>query len=320
MIFKKINLAIICVVLLAWCKIINSPAWAQPTAPLKLDASRIRWTHLSFHAKNFWVEVSTDIQLKSLPAPEVEALLLASPRGVPIKPAKPNACQMTINTTIDPVFRPPVKINYQVWFNPEDAAVLGRIRLRRGEDDLIKIYRFTEQGVFRQRKEPKDSKEISLEPEKWTNVQDSFYPYNLADLGCPIVSGRLLLVYIISAVDIAKRDQSQSICVFGKEQLHRVRFRNEGLHPVAFKHVVKDRQAEVQKTGTVKALKIAVTAEPMEPDLKDPEDFSFLGLHKDIAIYVDPTSRLPIQVSGTIPMVGNVSLKLSEVRLRQGAD
>ena len=298
----------------------NSTAWAQPNAFLKLDPSRIAWTHLSFHAKNFWVEVTTDIQLKSLPATTVEALLLASPRGVPIKPATPNARQMAINTTIDPVFGPPVSINYQVWFNPEDAAVLGRIRLRRGEDDLIKIYRFTDQGVFRQRKAPKNAKEVSLEPEKWTNAQDSFYPYNPADLGCPIVSGRLLLIYIISAVDIAKRDQSQSLCVFGKEQLHRVRLRNEGLQPVEFKHVFKDQQTAVQKKGTVKALKIAVAADPIEPDREEPEDFSFLGLHKDIVIYIDPTSRLPIQVSGTIPMVGNVSLKLSEVRLRQGTD
>jgi len=314
------NLAVLGLMVLLCFASLNDSAQAQTAAPLKLDPSRVEWTHLSFHAKNFWVKVSTDVQLTSLPANAVEALLLVPSMGVPVKPAEPNVRQMAISTTINPVFRPPVTINYQVWFNPENAAVLGRTRLRRGEEDLIKIYRFTEQGVFRQRKEPKDSKEVSLEPEKWTNVQDSFYPYNLADLGCPFVSGRLLLIYIISATDPAKSAESQSICVFGKEQLHRVRFHNEGLQSVEFNHVVKDRLTEVRKKGMVKAFKIAVVTQPMEPDREDPEVFSFLGLQKDIVIYVDPASRLPIQVSGTIPMVGNVSLKLREVRLGQGAD
>lgn len=300
--------------------ILNSASWAQSLSNLKLDSNRVTWTQLSFQAKNLWVEVSTEVQLKLLPADVVEAMLLASPKGVPIKPTKPNAYQMTISTTIDPVFRPPVKINYQVWFNPEDAAVLGRTRLRRGEEDLIKIYRFTEQGVFRQKKTPKDVKEVSLEPEKWTNAQNSFYPYDLADLKCPFVSGRLLLIYIISAADIAKIAEFQPICVFGKEQLHHVRFRNEGLQSEEFDHIVKDRQTEVRKKRKVKAFKIAIVTNPMEPDREDPEVFSFLGLQKDIVIYIDPASRLPIQVSGTIPMVGNVSLKLYEVRLRQGVD
>ncbi|MGD2186689.1 MAG: hypothetical protein PVI71_11210 [Desulfobacterales bacterium] len=295
-------------------------AGAQSFSNLKLDAERIPWTQLSFHAKNFLVEVSTNLQLITVSSDKVEEALLATPKGVPIKPAKPSVRQMNIATTIDPIFRPPVKINYQVWFNPQDAAVLGRTRLRRGEDDLTKIYRFTEQGVFRQKKAPKDPKEAALEPEKWTNIHHSFYPYDLADLGCPQVSGRLLLLYIISAADISKRDSSRSVCVFGKKQVHHVRLRTEGLHALKVNHLVKGLQTEVQKKETVEALKIAITANPMGPDPEDPEKFSFLGLHKDIAIYIDPSSRLPIQVNGTVPTVGKVSLILRQVRLRQLAD
>ena len=42
--------------------------------------------------------------------------------------------------------------SYQVWFDPDDATAFGRTRLRQGKDDFKKIYRFTQQGVFRHRR------------------------------------------------------------------------------------------------------------------------------------------------------------------------
>ena len=74
-------------------------------------------------------------------ASEVEAELLKSPMGSPLKAETAQAAQMTINTIIDPVFRPEVSIHNQVWFDPSSAAALGRIRLRRGDDYFKKIYR-----------------------------------------------------------------------------------------------------------------------------------------------------------------------------------
>ena len=123
-------------------------AGAQPISHLKLDTHRVPWSHMSFHAKNFWVEVSTDIQIKSLRTSDLDAVLLASPEGIPIKPQTSQVTEMTINTTIDPRFRSPVKIHNRIWFNPTDASALGRIRLRRGEDDFKKMYRFTDRAFF----------------------------------------------------------------------------------------------------------------------------------------------------------------------------
>jgi hypothetical protein len=78
---------------------------AQSNSYLKLDATRVSWTHLSFHAKNLWVEVSTNIQMKSLPASYLGAVLLASPKGMPIKPQTPQ-----INVTCS-VIRIPIITN-----------------------------------------------------------------------------------------------------------------------------------------------------------------------------------------------------------------
>jgi hypothetical protein len=320
MIFKKNNLSIFCLVILLGLGAYSSPTWAQSNSHLRLDATRVSWTDISFHAKNFWVEVSTDIHLRSLRASDLDAVLLASPKGTPIKPQTPQAAEMTITTTIDPSFRSPVNIHNKIWFNPEDAAALGRVRLRRGDDHFKKMYRFTHQGVFRHRIEPKNKQEASLEPGRWTDIKDSFYPYDLTRLGCPIVSERSLLIFIIAAVDFSSNNDPLSLCVFGKRQLHRVQLQKQGLYPLSVNYIEKTQQTTTRKKGTLNTLKITITADPMDSGLKQAENFSFLGFHSDIVIYIEPTSGLPIQAEGVIPTIGTAQLRLNEVIWRHKSE
>jgi len=320
MILKKIIVGIFYLVAFFGVGTLNSPAWAQPTAHLKFDPTRVSWTDLSFHAKNFWIEVSTDIQMRSLRASDLDGVLLASPEGKPIKSRTPETAQMTIDTTLDPRFRSPVKIHNRIWFDPADASALGRFRLRRGEDDFKKMYRFTDQGVFRHRIEPKDEKEALMAPEKWTDIKDTFYPYNQALRVCSGITERSVLIYILSAVAFSGNDDSLSLCVFGKRQLHRVQLRKEGTQPIDFNYLEKSGQAETRKKGSVKAFKITMTAQPIESNLEDVENFSLLGFHKDITIYMEPTSGLPLRASGIIPTIGKAHLNLREVRFVQKSD
>ena len=291
---------------------------AQSFSLLNLDASRVRWTDLAFHAKNFWVEVSTSVELVSLPFAEVEALLLPSPRGAPVKPAKPKVSQMRITTSINPKFRSPVSIYNSIWFDPTDASALGRIMLRRGEDDFRKMYRFTNQGVFRHHIEPKDKREAVLPPENWTDAGDNFYAYDPARLGCTGITEGSLPLYIVSAANLSQIDKPISLCVFGKRQLHHVQLRMEGKQRIKADYFEKSPAKSVRIEKEVQALKIAIDAEPMESDLAETESFSFLGLQKDIAIYIDPASRLPLSASGIISGVGKVELTLSEAQLKSG--
>jgi hypothetical protein len=187
--------------------------------------------------------------MRSLRASDLDAVLLASPQGIPIKPQTSSAAEMTINTTIDPRFRSPVKIHNRIWFNPTDASALGRARLRRGDDNFKKMYRFTEQGVFRHRIEPKNKKEASLEPEQWTDIKDSFYPYDLTRLGCPFVSERSLLVFILSAADFSRNNEPLSLCVFGKRQLHRVQLQKRGRYPLSVNYIEKTQQTTNPQAG-----------------------------------------------------------------------
>ena len=293
---------------------------AQTLSRITANPEHVPWSQLTFGAKNFSVEVTAKVSLEKVPAAEVEAALIRSPQGTPFNPSQPEVYKLHVERFIDPlpIFGSDVRTVNQIWFNPQDATTLARVRLRRGREDFKKIYRFTEQGVFRHRREPKDQKESSKAPEKWTDVKDTYYTYNLAQLGCATVSDRLLLMYIVSSAEISKDSQPLSVCVFGKRQLFHVKLRPEGLHLLKTDYIEKRQQAEVRRQAGVEALKIALEVEPLASDLDEVENFSFLGFRDAIAIYIDPVSNLPLQLSGEIPKVGEVAIKLIEAQLVKG--
>lgn len=283
---------------------------------VNLDPNRVPWSKLSYKVNNFSADVNTQVQLESLPTAKVEASLIKSSQGVPLKVSRPESYKISAHRVVDSIFSSPVTSNTQVWFNPQDATVLGRVRLRVGKSDFKKIYRFTDRGVFRHRREPKDRQEVLKQPEQWTDVRDTFYTHNLEKLGCPNVTERLVLIYIISAAELSEGMQPLSFCVFGRRQLFHIQLKSGGLHSLKVDYIEKGHQGEVRRQGKVEALKIDLAIQPLPSDLDEDEDFSFLGFEKDIAIFIDPASNLPIQLSGKIPKIGNSTVKLHQVQLR----
>ena len=283
---------------------------------LRLDPERIQWTKLFYQANSFWVDAATTVYLKSLATNEVKASLIQSRQGNPLPVPNSGCYKITTDATIDTVFQPPVTILNHVWFDPTNASALGRARLRQGEDDFKKVYRFTNQGVFRHRREPLNKNEAKQKPEKWSDTQNNFYPYNPEQLECPDVSERLVLIFIASASELLAHDKSVSICVFGKRQLFRVQMQSAGLHTVKVDYFEKKGQDILHRQSNVKARKISIMSQPLPSNLDKEENFSFLGFHKNIAIYIDPTSNLPVQVSGDIPTVGQSTFRLKEVTFK----
>jgi hypothetical protein len=289
---------------------------AQPDAPSSYDFQRVPWKQVRYRASNWATTLTAAMTLEALPAGQTQAALLKSDRGTPIQASGPQTLYMRLDMRMDFLFRAPVQITNEVWFNPDDAAALGRYRLRRGEDDFEKTYRFTQQGVFRRNREPGTAEEAKLNPEDWSRMVETFYPHDLAQLGCPVVTDRLLLIYIVSAANRLKDGQPLSLCVFGKRQLHRVWLKAEGRQLLKADFIERKQQIQTQRQGEIEARKISLRTEPMAPGQDEAENFSFLGLIDNIVIFVDPHSNLPLQVSGDIPEVGSGDLKLLEVELK----
>jgi hypothetical protein len=282
--------------------------------------ARVLWSKLSFRGKAFSGSVSVDVQLTFLPSDRAQNVLIASPKGVPVSSESSTVGQIVVHRIIDPAFGSEITERDKVLFDPIQASALGRVRIRRGKDDFLKTYRFTNLGVYRIQKEPSNKKEVQLSPDKWTKVGESFYRHDLKRLGCSVASERSILLYLACTAPFSKSQQPLSVCVFGKRQLHRVDLSANGLQSLEVNYLEKKQDTQVAKQGKVDALKLTLQTQPLDTDLDDVENFSFLGLRKDIAIFIDPTSKLPLQISGKLPKLGTMHLKLSEVELGGIAD
>jgi hypothetical protein len=313
---RKILPAIVC--LLAFVALIYfaGQGWGQSFSHLKLDPDQVLWSRLSFRAKRAVVDVKVDVRLAPFSTAEFESVWRINPQSIPLPSPGQEVYNISVNRVIDHIFSPPVTLSNQVLFEPNQAAALYRVRLRRGKDDIKRTYWFSREGVHRLRTKPSTKGEASGDSAKWTDARTSFYPYDLTQPRCPHVTDPMLLIYLLSAAHIDKSGDSLSLCVFGKQQLHRLRLRVEGLHTLEVDYSENREEGEVRKKGKVDGLRITLEAQPLQSDLKNAENFSFLGFHKDITIDIDPELRLPLQISGRIPTVGAVALKLSGVRMK----
>jgi len=262
------------------------------------------------------VDVAVDIRLAPFSTAEFESIWQTYPQSIPLPSTGQQVYNLEVNRVIDYMFSRAVKLWNQVLFDPYQANSLYRVRLRRGKDDIKRAYWFSGEGVHRLRRMPKTKGETSLDPAKWTDVSTSFYPYDLNRLECPQVVDPMLLIYLVSAAAIEKDGEVLSLCVFGKQQLHQVRLRVEGLQTLEVDYSVRSGEGKVEKMGKVDGLRVTLETEPLVSNKKNAENFSFLGMHEDIAIHIDPELRTPLQVSGKIPTVGAVTLKLSEVKMK----
>ena len=289
---------------------------AESDSPLLLDTNQIRWSHLVYGAQSVWVDVKVDVRLESQSQARMQAELLENRQGDAIQIPDSGAYLMTIDMVTDAAFKSPVNKKNRIWFIPHDGHALGRLRLRRGKDDFKKVYRFTRQGVFRHRQEPKNNQEARLKPEQWTDIMDTFYSYAPVQLGCANVTDRLLLIYIAAAAGMTESKQPLSVCAFGKRKLFRVKLQPAGLESIKSDFTEIQNQTEIRRQGKLDALKIDLEAQQLESDLGIDENFSFLGLHKNISIYIEPETNLPIQIRGDIPSAGRAVLSLQSARIK----
>jgi hypothetical protein len=313
---RNISAAIVCMLAFVALICLAGQGWGQAFSHLKLDPHQVLWRRLSFRAKRAVVDVKVDVRLAPFSTAEFESIWRTNPQSIPPPSLGQEVYNISVNRVIDHIFSPPVTLANQVLFEPHQVVAFYRLRLRRGKDEIKRSYWFSREGVHRLRTKPSSKGEASGDPEKWTDAKTSFYPYDLTQLGCTQVTDPTLLIYLLSAARMDKSGDSLSLCVFGKQQLHRLRLRVEGLQTLEVDYSENSDEGKIRKKGKGDSLRVTLEAQPLQSDRKDAENFSFLGFQKDIIIDIDPELRIPLQVSGKIPTIGTVALKLSGVEMR----
>lgn len=283
----------------------------------ELDADKVPWSHLSYRAKSLFGTLTTDVGLRAASIKDAAGLLIKDPAGKALQPSGPTLYNLSVRSTINPLFGSTEILRTTSWLNADDARALQRVRLRQGKDRWQKSYRFTKSGVFRLRKEPNVSREEKLPPEKWTKTKTSFYPFNVESLGCSAVLEPSSLFMIASSLQQIQPDLPLYLCVFNKKQVHQVKVFVDGTRRLKVNFLETSTGRQVRREHGVDAVKISFQPHALPSNSEDQEAFSLMGLKGNFDIYVDPQTCLPVQVSGKISTIGKLDIRLVEVHLKK---
>ncbi len=301
-------------VLLSLALAVLPPSWALASSSLEIDPSRVAWSRLLLRASDARGDVSIEIRLSPVPPAEL-ASVLATGLGRAIEPpADAPVWLMTANIEIRDYQK-----NYRtdVWFVPRDASALQRRRDKVGKGANRKTFRYLLHGAYRVRLEPNGRQEAELPPEQWTIIKEHFYPYGPARADCAVLSDPALLLFIASAGVLSDEGERLDVCVFNKQTIYRARLSAAASQSlkVDYAEIGPDFRNEIDRHIT--ARKIRLEARPSGAGELEPDPFEFFEMPGDIEIFLDESSRIPVQVVGTVPVFGKVVFALSEVTLRR---
>lgn len=274
------------------------------------DASRVSWASLSYRGRKLMFSIYADIGLEILPSAGVEASLVETTLGEGLDPTGPSSAVLTLTS-----HGLGTKSLTQVWLGTETGVALQRLsQSERRSKWGRKTFRFAETGVhmfFHHAAEGEDARR----PENWTGGTNRFVSYpEWADADLEVTESTVLF-YLLAVSDLEVGGDKFRFQVLSREELMLVELRVAGREMIKVDYIQESNGKEVRIKRSVPAIKILVDAQPLDPD-SDRADLRFLNLKGNIAIYLDPELRLPLQISGKVPFAGMAHVRIRRVVLK----
>jgi len=206
-------------------------------------------------------------------------------------------------------------INSQITFamDARTGAALQSRNIESGRRVRERIYRYTDTGAALWTRRPTEGDE-DAPLDSWPQRIPDFRPYPAPALGEKIIDPTGLL-YIVAASDLAAPGDSLELVVYVRKQAARLVVTADKLVNVAeLTRGNKSLAGLLASAGATQALVLRLDPQP----LAGPEDveFEFLGLNRDIKIWLEPKTRLPMRVQDKAKIAGEVTINLVSAELK----
>jgi hypothetical protein len=270
-----------------------------------LDPSRVKWTSLDYKTYILFFSMNVKAELKQISQASSKAALLTPKQGEGTMPLADPTYRIDLDTKI--MGR---KSFISLWFDPNGNA-FQRTQTDTGSKKRLKTYRITKNGYYSRQAKPKEQ-EQDLPPNQWTDIGEGKNIFNkLPPVGTTIVEPTALY-YLVSASSLNKPGDKFQKYMFTKHGIYQL-----NLQAVDYEKIEVNFKSQqngnktTTKNDEYKTLHIRMNAVPIDPAGAD--DFDFLGLKGDIDLYIDPASRVLVQISGDAAIIGYTDIKLQAV-------
>ncbi len=276
-----------------------------------LDYQRVGWDYINLRVSKFFISINSSAYLSKLPAEKAIESMLSTERGQVLIPTRDVVRldtdtrflgrQSLINLLMDPVSG--AAFQYEV----HDQGGRFRHRFFRFAEDgtLVKTWRPAEEDFDEEKQRPW---------REWSRIEEFYNRLPEPAIGL-VITDPLALLYVASSLQLAPGDEPLELFALTGDGITRIWLKPEALLELAVDFEIKGRG---RCKGEAQVLQLDLSAAPLVSG--DEYDFDFLGLEDDIRLYVDTTTRLPVEVSGKARIVGNARIRLREATLRAGLD
>jgi|GEM_PF-1528338 len=286
----------------------EEPTTAESRHPPPVEAA---WQRLQFAGEDLVGSVVTTLKLSPATLADLDAPPYRELHDTPDAFGSDQPLRLEVNGEVRSLFSRSTALA-NAWFDAATSQVLLRERTRPGRKGTSKIHRFGTRGVARLRLEPADRREAGLPTTQWSRRDRKFYPYDLQDSGCSQITIPALLLYHVSS-----QPQDSVYCVFHDDALYRVRLESTGSKVLPVDYTLHSPGRLQHVTGPLPLERIALHVEPLGGQA-DAGDFELLELRGELAIQLDPQTRIPVQVSGSRAGLGDITLRLIDASAAAG--
>lgn len=276
-----------------------------------LDPDRVSWQHMSLKARKLFLTADTEARLTRQEVDDIVDELIEPERGNPVQAAR------TVMRLESGARFFGKKSETELLMNPLHAQALQYAVDEDGDRIKHRIYRYTDSGIFVRTHRPDGDQQYEQPWQTWSTVQTEWRDI-AAEAHGQIIVDPLGLLYIVGAAELEAGGQPLEFLSISDRKVTRVSLTAQDADARKVDFQLRAGNSSRQCKGQVPAIQIRVEASPLDP--ASDKTFQFLGLEDDIEIYVEPATRLVLEISGKAPIVGHLVIRLQDATVAQGID
>jgi len=294
----------------------TAAALAAPAAPAPaaavLDDARVGWAEIRMTATKLFLTATAGVSLRTVPGPSVLADLRPFPEGGGVAPG-PEVIELVYEAA--GMGR---RSRATLLMDPVSGAAIQNVIQDLEGKQRFRVYRYGDRGAYHRTRWPVNATESGKEPAQWSRATEGLRVYARLPDGRPVVDTTGLL-YIVSAAALDRVGDQLEVLVFQRRNVQAVLIRVEPPRPVQVDYEELWPQGGITRRGPVEPILLSLRGLPAPgataPDTpREGEGLELLGLHGNLQVALDPATRAPLQITGKVKVLGDVTLRLSAPR------
>ena len=276
-------------------------------ARVKLDPDQVQWRYLKLKARKFLLTATSEAWLNLVDLDQVRNEIIPPEQGVGVVP-EPRLVRLKSTTRFFGR-----KSDMSLLMNPTDGrAVQEALDHRGGDRTKHRIFRYTDTGIFVLTYRPMNDLENRQPWPNWTRISPEWRTIEKQAYGLPIVLPFGLL-YVVGAADIGPDRPPLQLLSISDRKITYLKLTAHNAPPRKVDFMLTGPNGSRRCKGKLSAIRIGIEGQPVDPTLDT--KFEFLGLEEDIAIYIEPQTRIILEVSGKAPIVGHLVIRVKEAKV-----